>query len=66
MYIVNFTNKSRLTLFYGQKEKKRKKERDLYRNLGHNQQCTLMRFVQREEGTTVFPVKISSFNVISN
>ena len=45
------TNKSRLTLFFGQKEKKHKKERDLYRNLGHNQQSTVMRFVQGEEGT---------------
>ena len=53
-YIVNFTNKSRLTLFFGQKEKKKhKKERDLYHNLGHNQQSTVIRFVQGEEENNV-------------
>ena len=31
------------------KKKKRKKERDLYRNLGHNQQSTVMRFVQSKK-----------------
>ena len=36
-----------------EKKKKHKKERDLYRNLGHNQQCTVMRFVKKKyEGTT--------------
>lgn len=72
-YIVNFTNKSRLTLFFGQKEKKAQKRKGFIPQFRTQPTIHSDPFCSRRRRKQcsfwvppVFPIKISSFNVISN